>query len=647
MDWYPWCEEAFDAARERDLPVFVSIGYSSCHWCHVMEHETFSNLEIAARMNLNFICIKVDREERPDLDSIYMKACQVLTGSGGWPLNLFLTHDKKPFFAATYIPPTSYTGIPGMDKIIPAIARLWQTKRDQILESAREITKVISGETQRLHSRLKEDEILKIALNSLKESFDRENGGFGSAPKFPSPHLMLFLMDSASILGDHEAGDIALATLAAIRRGGIFDQAGGGIHRYSTTQDWLVPHFEKMLYDQALYAYACAEACTASNDPIFKDAIENVFSYVCSDMLSYEGAFHSAEDADSEGIEGKYYLWTICDIEDIMSNREAQAAAAYFDIRDEGNYSEGISKDPEKPGFNILHIADKKSPVPPDAKMLEIIKKMKLARKRRPRPVKDSKIIAGWNGLMAAALARASLCKGLEQYLEQAENCLSFVMSKMKLPVNRLAHCHIGSLSTQEAFLDGYAFVIWGLLETYQASLKETYLEQALKLTDTVLKNFYDPEKNVLYLNSELSENLIFRPEDPYDNATPSGSSAMIMNLLLLHEINGSQEFKDIARALMKKQLETCEKAPASAANLLRAYLRSKHGFVKAAISGDSDETARFRKAFEDVAYPGIIYCRSKEYKPGIYLCGKRKCLPRVISAEELKSAIKELTKTK
>ncbi len=553
VDWFPWCEGAFEKAKKEDKPIFLSIGYSTCHWCHVMAHESFEDEEVARLMNETFVSIKVDREERPDIDQIYMKAAHMMTGSGGWPLNVILTPDKKPFYAATYIPKEKRFGRPGMLELIPKIKHLWKDRREKLLSSAEDVTHALSSRA--VESSDLDISILHSAFKTLDHSFDSENGGFGGAPKFPSSHTFLFLLRYWDRTGDDIALEMVKKTMMSMRSGGIFDHIGLGFHRYSTDTGWLLPHFEKMLYDQAMISLACLEIYQATKEPFYAGVAEEIFSYVTRDMQSSEGGFYSAEDADSEGEEGKYYLWTKGEIKSILNKKEFELFTEAYNIKKEGNYRDESTG--RFTGKNVLHqnlsidelsLRSNITKENLERLLAQAREKLFYERNKRVKPDKDDKILADWNGLMIASLARGSQVLDEIGLLEKAERGMEFVLSNMKDDEGRLLHRYRDGTAGIMGNLDDHAFIIWALLELYEASFKTDHLKMALELNKDVLERFMDNENSGFYFTPDDGEDLIVRNKEIYDGAMPSGNSVTIFNLLKLSRITGDMEFDKIAR---------------------------------------------------------------------------------------------------
>ncbi len=492
VDWYPWGDEAFDRAQREDKPVFLSVGYSTCHWCHVMAHESFEDEATAALLNEAFVCVKVDREERPDIDGIYMSVCQMMTGSGGWPLTIIMTPDRLPFFAATYIPKESRWGRQGLVELIPRLKVIWETRRDEVENAAAQtVAHLMQPRTEK--GELRPEEILARTFAELQGQFDDEYGGFGNAPKFPMPHQIVFLLRHWQRTGAPDALRMADKTLSAMRQGGIFDQLGYGFHRYSTDRQWLVPHFEKMLYDQALLTMAFTEAFQATGDEAHARTVREVLDYCIRDLRSPEGGFFTAEDADSEGEEGRFYLWRMEEIRRLLGPEEIRLATAAFSLAEEGNFVDPV--EPERRGDNILHLSGSPAKIAEglgmtEAAFLQRLEKVRLrllaAREKRVRPQRDDKILTDWNGLMIAALARAARVLGEPRYLEAAREAIAFILAQMKTPDGRLLHRFCKGEAAVTANLDDYAFLIWGLIDAYEAGFNADDLREAIALQGIV-----------------------------------------------------------------------------------------------------------------------------------------------------------------
>ncbi len=554
VDWYPWGDEAFDRAKSEDKPVFLSIGYSSCHWCHVMEEESFSDKEVAILMNEAFVCIKVDREERPDIDSVYMKVCRVMGQNCGWPLNIIMTPDKIPFFVSSYIPKKNKFGLVGMIELIPQIREVWSRRRTQLEAAGKEVSKRLETLSDRKPERKLGENVLDDAYERLYLSFDEENGGFGRAPKFPMPHKLLFLLRYWKRSKDKTSLTMVEKTLEAMRKMGIFDQIGFGFHRYSTDSSWLIPHFEKMLYDQALLATVYTEAYQATKKEEFKEVVTEIFEYVLRDLSSPEGTFFSSEDADSEGKEGKYYLWTEKEINNTLPPKEAELAKKIFGVQFGGNYVDGHIQ--SRNGKNILHLAKPFSQVALEfglaepelhEKMEKIREVLYVAREKRFRPEKDYKVLTSWNGLMIAALARASQVFGVEPWLSAAKRAADFFLGHMRGEKGLLFHRFAKGEKAIVAFLDDYAFLVWGLIEIYEACFQKEYLLAGSRLTEIMISEFWDENDSGFYFTSKEAEKILVKLKKVQDGATPSGNSVAMLNLLRLSRLTGNTSFQEIA----------------------------------------------------------------------------------------------------
>ena len=538
VDWYPWGDEAFERARTTDRPVFLSIGYSACHWCHVMERESFEDEAIAAVMNRHFVNVKVDREERPDVDEIYMNAVQMMTGGGGWPMSVFLTPDGTPFYGGTYFPPDSRYGRPGFADVLRSVATHYRDNRGKVGEAAE---RLMAG-LKRLTELRNPDGALTEALFSegfsqIARNFDWENGGFGSQPKFPSTmNLSVFLREFEKS-GNRNALDMALLTLRKMARGGIYDHLGGGFHRYSVDHRWLVPHFEKMLYDNALLTVLYLEAFQHTGEPLFRQIVTETLSYVTREMTDPQGGFYSTQDADSEGEEGRYFVWDREEVHALLGQEEGRLFCRYYDVRQEGNFEHGKS---------ILNIPVE---APELARFLDVDPErlddaarrgreaLARARENRTRPERDEKIQASWNGLMISAFARAHQVLGRPEYLESAHNAAAFILGRMRTESGRLLHTYNAGRARFPGYQDDYAFLTNGLLDLYEASFDPRWLNAAETLTETMLREFWDPEQGGFFFTGRSNERLIVRSKNPYDNAIPSGNSMAVTSLMRLGTI--------------------------------------------------------------------------------------------------------------
>jgi uncharacterized protein len=571
VDWFAWKDETFETAKSEDKPIFLSIGYSTCHWCHVMERESFEDLEVAGLMNETFISVKVDREERPEIDNVYMKVCQMVTGSGGWPLTIIMTPDQRPFFAATYVPKEDHYGRMGMKSLIPRIREYWKTRREDVVSSSEEIVAALRKVSAPLSSGALDEQVLEMAYKELRARFDERHGGFGNAPKFPTPHNLLFLLRYWKRRDSADALEMVERTLAGLRDGGIYDHVGYGFHRYSTDARWLVPHFEKMLYDQALLALAYTEAYQATQRREYARTAQEILTYVSRDLTSPEGGFYSAEDADSEGLEGKFYLWTANEVRRLLSADEADLVARAFNVSTEGNFAEAGSSGPE--GENILHLPE---PLAVIASRLGISvqesesrwqaarAKLFEARESRVRPHKDDKTLIDWNGLMIAAFARAGQVLGESAYIETARRAAGFVLTRMRLPDGGLLHCYREGQASVDGNLDDYAFMTSALIELYEATFNVEYLEIAVDLITRTLRDFWDDDQGAFYFTARTSEEVLVRSKEIYDGAVPSGNSVTVLNLIQLARMTGRSEFEDRAGQTARAFGKTIRESPAA-----------------------------------------------------------------------------------
>jgi uncharacterized protein YyaL (SSP411 family) len=542
VDWYPWGEEAFCRAAELDRPVFLSIGYSSCHWCHVMEEESFVDDEVAKLLNDHFIAIKVDREERPDIDATYMSAAQLLSGGGGWPLTVFLTPDRKPFFASTYVPKVAKFGRAGLVDLLPSIVSFWKERRKELIDVSNKVLTSLREDDGTSAGGSLGEEVLMKGFQNLMESFDETNGGFGIAPKFPTPHRLTMLLRYWNRTGDPKALWMADRTLEEMRRGGIYDQLGGGFHRYSTDPQWKVPHFEKMLYDQALLAIAYLEGWQATGKEEHARIAREVLDYVLKEMISPEGGFYSAYDADSEGEEGKYFLWTEDEAAAILTAEELNAARRLFGITAGGNISEHGQEG--RAGKNVLHLMH--DDVDDDPMLGSLRKKLLATRKERVPPGLDDKIMADWNGLMIAAMARGAAVLKEDRYLLAAERAADFVLTKLRSDQG-MVHMYRDGPAAVPAFLDDHAFMAWGMLELFQAGQDARWLKEAKAMVTTMNEKFWDEEMGGYFLTAAGSEVQIHRRKDVYDGAVPSGNSLALLDLVLLYRITEEHDLLEKA----------------------------------------------------------------------------------------------------
>ena len=597
VNWYPWGDEAFKAAHDQDKPIFLSIGYATCHWCHVMAHESFEDPEVAALMNSAFINIKVDREERPDIDQVYMTVTQMLTGSGGWPMTVIMTPDKQPFFAATYIPKNTRFGRMGMMDLIPKVQAAWNDDRPKLLESAGQI--VANLQTVGGHGQPGEisPAIIGTTRQDLSSRYDTIEGGFGTAPKFPSPHTLLFLLTFGETQDDAKAIDMVSHTLEKMRQGGIFDHVGFGFHRYSTDKEWLVPHFEKMLYDQAMLLLAFTEGYRITGREDFADTAREIITYIDRDLKSPDGAFFSAEDADSEGEEGVFYLWTEEQLIEVLGKDDAAIARAVWNTSPTGNFLPEASA--KASVDNILHLQGGIGATAKDLKLSEAELQDRLdririelleTRAKRPRPLLDDKILTDWNGLMAAALARAGAVLEEPAYISQAQSAVEFVLNRMQDSKGRLLHRWREGHAEIPAFLDDHIFLTWALLELYDATLEPRFLKQAVTLQEQTDTLFWDSDRGGYFFSAPDNEKLLVRPKEIYDGAMPSGNSVAAHNLIRLGRLTGRTAFEDRAHALTTAFGQSVSRSPSGHTHLIDAVQRATNSAFEIVICGNRDD---------------------------------------------------------
>ncbi|MFO8184494.1 MAG: thioredoxin domain-containing protein [Candidatus Aegiribacteria sp.] len=640
VHWQPWDEAAFSTARELDRPIFLSIGYSTCHWCHVMEEESFQDAGVARLMNAAFVCIKVDREERPDVDNVYMRYAVAMTGSGGWPLNVVITPEGKPFFAATYIPRESSYGRRGMLELVPAISKSWKNRRDQLLNAAGKISATLFGSGER--PSVKEDgkDPASLCFTRLSDSFDPVWGGFGGAPKFPAPHNILFLLRYWKAGGDRRALEMATRTMAGIRYGGIWDQLGGGIHRYSTDREWHVPHFEKMLYDQALLAMAGLEAFQATGLEFHARVAGETLDFAVREMRSPGGAFYSAWDADSPGGEGAFYAWSLEELRELLGTERTEELAEIWDLDDRGDLG-GMAG--SATGLNVPRLelpppgeALPSAPPSPDGDILELLLE---CRGKRPKPFLDTKILADWNGMMTAAAARGSWVLGRPDLLKAAEDAFSFVRGNMFAGKGEMVHSWISGSAGERGFLDDHAFMIWACLELYCATLENGYLDFALDLQSAQDRLFLDPGTGE-YRFSSGGDDAISLPAtvESRDGAVPSGTSIALMNLYRLWGITGETSLRRRADSLAGALAGSVYASP-SAHTMLAAGMLSGPSHPHVTLSGDPS-TVEFRellKAARAAYNPDMtISAESAEEEVKAVICADGSCGPPVTTPSDL-----------
>ena len=644
VDWFPWGQEALDKAKAEDKPIFLSIGYASCHWCHVMEEECFSDQEVADLLNQAFVCIKVDREERPDLDATYMAVCQAMGRNCGWPLNILMTPKLNPFFAASYIPKNSRSSLVGMMDLVPQVTQIWKRQRSQLEIVGADIKSRIEIMEKRTPQKELRSAVLQETYDRLTLDFDNENGGFGTAPKFPRPHNLLFLLRYYARTGQKNALFMVEKTLTQMRLGGIYDQIGFGFHRYSTDEKWLVPHFEKMLYDQALMVTAYLEAFQATGARRYALAAKETLDYALRDLAASKGGFYSAQDADTEGEEGKFYLWTIDEVLDTLPPADAELAVHIYGLKPEGNFLE-VGR---QSGKNILHIAEPLEELAPykGLTLQELIDRLHSirealfeARKKRVPPAIDDKALTDWNGLMIAALAKAGSVLNEAKYIETAKKTADFILNQM-LKDGVLYHRYAKGETAVEGFLDDYAFFVYGLIELYEATFEDKYLQAASALTKTMVTKFWD-DKNGGFYQTKNSEAAMPKIKQLYDGATPSGNSVALQDLLWLSRVADEPTYNTMAVQMTRTFAQEVEGAPEAYTFFLSAADFLIGSSYNVTLVGDLKEKSTqemlnaLRKHYLpttviDFKYPsraGLSY-QQIEGKATAYVCQNQTCLP-------------------
>jgi uncharacterized protein len=584
--WLPWGPEALARARDLDRPLLVSIGYSSCHWCHVMERESFEDDETAALMNNRFVCVKVDREERPDVDAIYMEAVQAMTGQGGWPLNVFLTPEQAPFYGGTYFPPDPRHGMPSWRQVLAAVAEAWETQREEIRAQGEQVApRLAGGALLEASGEPLAQETLDAAVAALRRGFDSVTGGWGGAPKFPAASVIEFLLARGEL-------PMALQTLRSMAGGGIFDQVGGGFARYSVDATWTVPHFEKMLYDNALLARAYLHGWQVSGDPVLRRTAEETLEWALREMRAPEGGFYSALDADSEGVEGRFYVWTVEELRAVLGG-DAQAAIAWFGATERGNFE----------GTNVL---ESRGPEPPAEQRERIRDALLSARTRRVRPGLDDKRLTSWNALMIAALADAGAVLGREDLLAAAREAAAFILERMRDDDRRLLRTYNAGRARLRAYLEDHAFLLEALLVLYEATFEERWFTEARALADTIVARFADRERGGFFSTADDHEALVARRKDLEDAPIPSGGSSAALGLLRLAALTGERGYEEQAEGQLRLLQEIAARHPTAFGHLLQAldlYLAPRR---EVALAGDAEGIARLVKVVREERRPHL-----------------------------------------
>jgi uncharacterized protein len=685
VHWYAWKPEAFEKARREDKPILVSIGYSTCHWCHVMERESFENQSVADFMNEHFVCIKVDREERPDVDQIYMEACQLISGSGGWPLNCFLTPDTRPFFAGTYYPPMPAYQRPSWQQILQNMAGAYQQKRDIVEEQADKLTEMIRGADKTfvkksnfeskigekgiytegsLFSEIFNQNLLDKIFDNLSDRFDRVEGGFGGAPKFPGTMSIQFLLDYYFYTKNDTALHHAELSLTKMIQGGIYDQIGGGFARYATDRAWLIPHFEKMLYDNALLIQVISDAYKLTKKDIYRETIEETLDFTLREKQNMEGSFYSAYDADSEGVEGKFYVWQKAEIDAILGE-ESPLFCAFYDVSEEGNWEENTILWRPK-SYEIFAAGEKMDVVELKKRMKSACQKLYDVRSNRIKPSLDDKILLSWNALMISAFAKAYEALGtektdirdfkVEKYRKTAINALNFILNNLQNPEGGYFHTYKNGQAQYAAFLEDYAYLIEALLDVYGITFDAQYLYKAQELTDFVLENFWDASDGLFFFTSKNQTDILLRKKDLYDSAMPSGNSTMMKNLGRLAIIFDNNRYKNIHFEMLQTLVESIKMYPTSFSKWASGVISAVHPPFEIAVLGDNyfDKTLEINALFlpnkilmasaeKDVKLP-LLDRDTEELVPpsreSIFLCQNCACQLPVQTVAELKVAM-------
>ena len=661
VHWQPWDDEALAMARDQQKPVFLSIGYSACHWCHVMEHESFEDERIAQLLNERFICIKVDREERPDVDQVYMTAVQLMTGHGGWPMSMFLTPDLNPFFGGTYWPPTSRRGMPGFDQVIAAVVDAWTNRHDQVIEQSLKITSHI-GQVVNIEpaDRIIDESALVAAGGEYERRFDFTYGGFGSAPKFPQSMGLDFLLRMADRTRRDGPLEMVQLNLDKMAAGGIYDQLGGGFARYSVDQKWLVPHFEKMLYDNALLAHIYVEAYVKTGNRRYADVVRGTLDYVLRQMTDDEGGFYSTEDADSEGEEGKFYVWSLSEVREILGDLTDRFAYV-FDVTEEGNFEgknilnlpKSLQQCAEAKGWDLQQL---------HSEMSECRAMLLAHRATRVRPALDDKILAGWNGLMIRAMANAGAALGERRYIDAARSAAEFLLRRMRDVDGRLLHTFRHGAAKQPAYLDDYACLAAGFVALHQATLEERWVDEAMALIETVRKYFRDDQPGFFYTASYDSE-LITRLKDMHDDATPCGNAMLATVLVQLSQLVGSDDLAEEAERLIRAGSKLATDSPLAAGQWLVAAESLLGPTIEVIIVCHDPATAshiadQVRQSYHPHALiaarwdgsstskhlDGLFKNRMAGKQPCVYVCTNATCAPPLVGLDAIRQGLSKLS---
>ncbi len=656
VDWMPWGEEAFAKARREDKPVFLSIGYSTCHWCHVMAHESFEDEEIAAILNESYVSIKVDKEERPDIDSIYMAVCQALTGSGGWPTSIFMTADQKPFFAGTYFPKSGRYGMLGLKELLLAVRDTWATNREELLRSSEEITEHLNSKdsvnTKELPDSICE-QLFSVAVSQFRRSFDAKNGGFGSAPKFPTPHNLLFLLKEYQVSKEKDLLHMVEFTLQRMYAGGMYDHVGYGFSRYSTDEIFLVPHFEKMLYDNALLMLAYCKTYEATKNEFYRKVAEQTASYLLREMTSPEGGFYSAQDADSEGEEGKYYLWTPDEVKKVLGEKAGDEFNRFFDITEKGNFEgknipnrlSALRELDRKINGEAASEKDRETSKVLEEEVIDGLEPLREYRKKRTKLHTDDKILTAWNSLMIAAFCMLYRISGKQEYLDTAEKADGFIRKELQEDGCLYVSVRDGKKGAK-GFLDEYASYCFAQIALYEVTLEQRYLTTARNVLEKAVEDFFDREQGGFWLYGKENENLISRPKESYDGAIPSGNSLMLYNLVRLQRLLPKAELEKAIQLQIAYLAEEAGQYPYAHAMFLVAlsdWVRPSQ--MLTAVYRKEEDIQEIKECLKYIPSDSTVRTvqgPTEEYpllneRVSYYVCENRSCLPPMNQAEFLK----------
>jgi hypothetical protein len=650
VNWYPWGSEAFEKATNEDKPIFLSIGYSCCHWCHVMEEESLEDTTVAEVLNHNFVAIKVDKEERPDIDSVYMAVCGAFTGSGGWPMTIIMSPEQKPFFAGTYIPKTARYNITGLIELLEVVTEKWKTDRARLLQAGEQITKILDTSNNAVEKGEISEELAHNANDVFNKTFDCIYGGFGRAPKFPAPHNLMFLLRYYVVTQDKKSLELVEKTLEQMYKGGIFDHIGFGFSRYSTDEKWLAPHFEKMLYDNALLSTIYLETYQVTGKELYKTVAEKTMNYVIRELTNDEGGFFCAQDADSEGVEGKYYLFTPEEIIDILGETDGAYFNLYFDITSKGNFE----------GKSIPNLINNNAFNLPNERILELSQKVYVYRKTRTKLHKDDKVLTSWNALMIVAFIKAYRILGMEKYLDIAKKAICFIEHNLTNDKKELFVSYREGKASSKGHLDDYAFYSLALIELYEATFDINYLDRALELTEILSNDFFDHENGGFYLYGSNSEQLILRPKELYDGAIPSGNSVCTYLLLKLAKLTGRADLQQLSYKQLEFTAFNIRENPTAYSFSMMALLLELYPTKELVCVIDNDEKLEeIKKVLNEKFMPNITVIVKnmndhkineicpfvKEYglvnsENTFYICEKNACSSPFNSLEELKQKL-------